>query len=436
MSLLLQQPLHHINTQLNLQLSLSDDHYLHQIVSPLNEILWGCCGASVEWTGDMGPHTLALGANDAHCNPPTDPGRVHLSHRFLRHVPLAMVEAIAVNSTAFQDEEKDTGEHLGWTLSFPAHEWEAAVLHFARPRLCDTIFFLHSIKSTPTPTLTVVLLLIDDPPVLNDHNNNSYLQRASCVSLNVDAASFGSMDHVCVELEIERSVALVVNENTLAGPVTAQMTQNDESLTPQQDVFTRCPRYPDVVSNIECLRLQLPDLVPYPSIDPQYYSMQPSPTTMATEYTAHPYPDATMDMMMVLNTPSSYASDSDRSSSSTPDKTTHPKCKVRQDSEAVDRSSSLALPPTTSKRRHIDNEKIGEGTFSAYTSANASATVMPVPHFNPKPVDISGRRTHDDNSEVLRTRKYGVMELDDSYSNWPCQYYAGITCRDDVHMVM
>ncbi|KAG1759108.1 hypothetical protein EDD22DRAFT_995721 [Suillus occidentalis] len=29
-------------------------HYLHQIVSPLNETLWGCCGASVEETGDMG----------------------------------------------------------------------------------------------------------------------------------------------------------------------------------------------------------------------------------------------------------------------------------------------------------------------------------------------------------------------------------------------
>ncbi|KAG2742018.1 hypothetical protein P692DRAFT_20879695 [Suillus brevipes Sb2] len=30
-------------------------HYLHQIVSPLNETLWGCCGASVQGTGDMGP---------------------------------------------------------------------------------------------------------------------------------------------------------------------------------------------------------------------------------------------------------------------------------------------------------------------------------------------------------------------------------------------
>ncbi|KAG1771361.1 hypothetical protein EV702DRAFT_1048989 [Suillus placidus] len=33
------------------------DHYLHQIVFPLNETLWGCCGVSVEGTGDMGPHT-------------------------------------------------------------------------------------------------------------------------------------------------------------------------------------------------------------------------------------------------------------------------------------------------------------------------------------------------------------------------------------------
>lgn len=106
----------------------------------------------------------------------------------------------------------------------------------------------------------------------------------------------------------------------------------------------------------------------------------------AMEYTAHPYPDATMDTMMVLNTPSSYASESDGSSSSTPDETAHKAC---QDSEAADRSSSSALLPTTSKRRCIDDEEIGEGTFGAYTSADASATVMLAPHFNPKPVDIS-----------------------------------------------
>ncbi|KAG2336853.1 hypothetical protein BDR05DRAFT_1011507 [Suillus weaverae] len=109
----------------------------------------------------------------------------------------------------------------------------------------------------------------------------------------------------------------------------------------------------------------------------------------ATEYTAHSYPDATMDTMMVLNTPSSYASESDGSSSSTSDETARPKRKACQDSEAADWSSSSALLPTTSKCRRIDDEEIREGTFGAYTSANASATVMPAPHFNPKPVDIS-----------------------------------------------
>ncbi|KAG1842045.1 hypothetical protein DFJ58DRAFT_807215 [Suillus subalutaceus] len=41
--------------------------------------------------------------------------------------------------------------------------------------------------------------------------------------------------------------------------------------------------------------------------------------------------------------------------------------------------------------------------------------VMPV--HDPKPVDISSRRTHDPHGNPLRTRRFGVMELDDSYPN-------------------
>ncbi|KAG2348493.1 hypothetical protein BDR05DRAFT_944597 [Suillus weaverae] len=177
---------------------------LFQIVFPLNKTLWGCCGASIKGTGDMGPHMtdtkhlcfhtdsaihddklvscavtgcysceckwsakplsphsadsaftttisssttkvarytdpkylptlphqgqwLALGANNMHCIPPTDPGCVPLSHHFLCHVPLTMVEAITVNSTVFQDEEKDTKEHV-----FMGSKTEAALLNFVK----------------------------------------------------------------------------------------------------------------------------------------------------------------------------------------------------------------------------------------------------------------------------------------------------------------
>jgi hypothetical protein len=41
--------------------------------------------------------------------------------------------------------------------------------------------------------------------------------------------------------------------------------------------------------------------------------------------------------------------------------------------------------------------------------------VMPMPIHDPQPVDISKRRANDYNGNPLRTRRFGVMGLEDSY---------------------
>ncbi|KAG0705351.1 hypothetical protein DFH29DRAFT_1077739 [Suillus ampliporus] len=57
---------------------------------------------------------------------------------------------------------------------------------------------------------------------------------------------------------------------------------------------------------------------------------------------------------------------------------------------------------------------------------------MPTPLVDSDPVDVSARRTCDDEGNVLRTRKYGVMELNDSYSSRSITITkdlpAGLTC--------
>ncbi|KAG1862514.1 hypothetical protein DFJ58DRAFT_231337 [Suillus subalutaceus] len=96
-----------------------------------------------------------------------------------------------------------------------------------------------------------------------------------------------------------------------------------------------------------------------------------------------------------------------------------PKCKTRHTVKSEGDSLSSSLAPPTRKRRCLDDDKdeIREGKFGVYRLADASAVVMAVPVHDPKPVDVSRRRTHDACSNLLRTRSFGAMELDDSYPN-------------------
>jgi hypothetical protein len=63
-----------------------------------------------------------------------------------------------------------------------------------------------------------------------------------------------------------------------------------------------------------------------------------------------------------------------------------------------------------------DEIKIKPGKFGPYRLANASAAIMAMPMHDPKPVDTRNRRTRDANGNLLKTRRFGAMELDDSYS--------------------
>jgi hypothetical protein len=79
-----------------------------------------------------------------------------------------------------------------------------------------------------------------------------------------------------------------------------------------------------------------------------------------------------------------------------------------------------------------DADEIKEGKFGPYTLADANAVVMAMPAHDPKPVDISSRRTHDADGNLLRTRRFGAMELDDSYGKRTVKIAnglpAGMTC--------
>ncbi|KAG2109060.1 uncharacterized protein F5147DRAFT_799130 [Suillus discolor] len=91
------------------------------------------------------------------------------------------------------------------------------------------------------------------------------------------------------------------------------------------------------------------------------------------------------------------------------------KRKTRQTSNLEDGLSS-SVPPTTRKRRRPNvADDYRPGKFGPYMLADASATIMTMPVHDPKPVNISSRRTHDPNGNSLRTRRFGAMELDDTY---------------------
>jgi hypothetical protein len=87
-------------------------------------------------------------------------------------------------------------------------------------------------------------------------------------------------------------------------------------------------------------------------------------------------------------------------------------------------TSSVAGKPL--KRRFLD------GKFGPYAVADARATVMVMPVHDPNPVDISSRKTLDPSGKPLRTRRFGVMELDDCYvtanGNAAKNLPAGLTC--------
>ncbi|KAG1750768.1 hypothetical protein EDB19DRAFT_1350261 [Suillus lakei] len=104
------------------------------------------------------------------------------------------------------------------------------------------------------------------------------------------------------------------------------------------------------------------------------------------------------------------------SSSSAPDGTASVKSRKRkaQPVDAQDGSSGSSLVQKPRKRRRPDDKEIKEGKFGVYSLADASAIVMARPVHDPKPFD-GERRTHDASGNVLRTRTFGVMELDDSY---------------------
>ncbi|KAG2036858.1 hypothetical protein BDR03DRAFT_1092181 [Suillus americanus] len=154
--------------------------------------------------------------------------------------------------------------------------------------------------------------------------------------------------------------------------------------------------------------------------------------TPSAEHTGYAYPGATTDTMMDTETLLPSVSDTDATiylndddslepSSSAPDGTACtklPKRKTRHTIKSEDDSSGSSLAQTTRKRRCLDDDEdeVKEGKFGAYRLADASAVVMAMPVHDPKPVDISSRRTHGARGNLLRTRRFGAMELDDSYS--------------------
>ncbi|KAG2128191.1 hypothetical protein BD769DRAFT_1458671 [Suillus cothurnatus] len=153
----------------------------------------------------------------------------------------------------------------------------------------------------------------------------------------------------------------------------------------------------------------------------------------AMEHAGYAYPDALTNTMAATDTLLPAASGSDatmylsddnslESSSYAPDETACSKPRKRKTRHTVkseDDSSGSSLAPTNRKRRCLDDDEdeVREDKFGAYRLADASAVVMAVPIHDPKPVDISRRRTHDSDGNLLRTRRFGAMELDDSYPN-------------------
>ncbi|KIK33747.1 hypothetical protein CY34DRAFT_18176 [Suillus luteus UH-Slu-Lm8-n1] len=81
--------------------------------------------------------------------------------------------------------------------------------------------------------------------------------------------------------------------------------------------------------------------------------------------------------------------------------------------------NTSSIPKKKPKCRSLKGNDNTQGKFGPYTLADVQATVMVMPVDDPNPVDISSRKILDPSGESLRTRRYGVMELDD------CSYVAG-----------
>ncbi|KAG2148180.1 uncharacterized protein EDB93DRAFT_1250248 [Suillus bovinus] len=135
---------------------------------------------------------------------------------------------------------------------------------------------------------------------------------------------------------------------------------------------------------------------------PSYPYQQP-PTIAGPSNVDHPTETFPQGQYAPLQTESSEDSDMELASSAL-------------DGTARPRKRKTHLAPTTRKRRRPNmTDDCTPGKFGPYTPADASATIMTKPIHDPKPVDISSRRTHDPNGNPLRTRRFGAMELDDTY---------------------
>ena len=93
----------------------------------------------------------------------------------------------------------------------------------------------------------------------------------------------------------------------------------------------------------------------------------------------------------------------------------------RKADEGIGAADAGPSPPhvgtSVSKRRRVESTSISsEGNeFGAYAQVDANATVMPKPLSDHHPVDICD--VDGAGAGRLRTRKYGAMEIDDSYGN-------------------
>ena len=186
--------------------------------------------------------------------------------------------------------------------------------------------------------------------------------------------------------------------------------------------------HPSAVTNLNSWEMGQPNgAYPTPAIY-QWHSAH-SQTTM--ESAMHGYSfnaDATMHATMFPGVVVPYPQISQESQSlsglqpfsSSPHDMVDPpsKRKASDDNGTVDAGpSSLPAGTEPRKRRRVGNAEVEIGKFGAYAKADANATAMPEPLIDHYAVDTSSRRAYDPDHNVLRTRKYGVMEIDDSYGN-------------------
>lgn len=94
--------------------------------------------------------------------------------------------------------------------------------------------------------------------------------------------------------------------------------------------------------------------------------------------------------------------------------TSRRKRKAHQMVASSDGNSTSSIPLKPKKKKPRRHDDIGSGKFGPYALLDASATVMPMPVHDPQPFDVSFRRTLDPDGKPLQTRRYGVIELDNS----------------------